>query len=223
MSLILQSLPHQVDTIASVAGRVAGVVLAAGAGERIGHPKALLRTNRDDESFLQRGCRILQDAEVGLVVAVLAPGTNPGSWLGREGVRSVVNLYPERGQLSSLKAALQVLRGEPCGAVVVLPVDVPLVLAATVRSLIEAWRRLQVPVLRPTRGTEHGHPVVLSSTIFAELLAVDTPDGARPVVRAHASPEGDLSVEDDGAFVDIDTAEDYVRAFGRLPERAVVR
>ena len=35
--------------------------------------------------------------------------------------------------------------------------------------------------------------------------------GAKAVVRAHASREGDVELDDDGAFRDVDTMEEYQR------------
>ena len=35
--------------------------------------------------------------------------------------------------------------------------------------------------------------------------------GAKQIVRAHASPAGDVAVDDEGAFTDVDTPEDYER------------
>ena len=37
------------------------------------------------------------------------------------------------------------------------------------------------------------------------------PTGAKPIVRAHASAAGDIAIDDEGAFTDIDTEEDYRR------------
>jgi CTP:molybdopterin cytidylyltransferase MocA len=49
-------------------------------------------------------------------------------------------------------------------------------------------------------------------------------EGAKAVVRRHASARGDIGIDrDEGAFMDIDTVEDYVQAFGRLPERVRIR
>ncbi|OFW13143.1 MAG: hypothetical protein A3F69_00840 [Acidobacteria bacterium RIFCSPLOWO2_12_FULL_66_10] len=50
--------------------------------------------------------------------------------------------------------------------------------------------------------------------LFPELRAADPSEGAKPVVRAHASPEGDLDIADEGAFTDIDTVADYERIAG---------
>jgi len=35
--------------------------------------------------------------------------------------------------------------------------------------------------------------------------------GIKPIVRAFASPAGDVLVHDEGAFVDIDTPDEYER------------
>jgi len=47
--------------------------------------------------------------------------------------------------------------------------------------------------------------------LFDELRRADPAVGAKPVIRAHVSPAGDVSVEDDGAFLDVDTPADYQR------------
>ena len=51
------------------------------------------------------------------------------------------------------------------------------------------------------------------------LRAADRSAGAKPVVRAHASARGDVEVADEGAFVDVDTPEDYERFFTRSDAR----
>lgn len=201
---------------------IAGVVLAAGSGSRIGMPKGLLRTADPAESFLDRACRVLREAGADEIVAVVAREYEAERPLPA-GVRGVVNPDPTRGQLSSLHGALGTLDHERCEAMVVLPVDVPLVSAATVRLLIDVWRDRRAPVVRPIRGAQHGHPVVFDRRLFDELSRADPARGAREVVRAHVSAAGEVEVADEGAFTDVDTAEEYLKVFGRLPERAAVR
>ena len=201
---------------------IAGVVLAAGSGTRIGIPKALLRTANDRESFLERACVVLRDGGADEIVVVIGAEYEAARPLPPH-VRGVINPDPSRGQLSSLHCALRVVGVDRCEAMIVLPVDVPLVRAATVMLLLEAWRRTRAAVTRPVRGTEHGHPVVFDRAVFAELEHADPARGAKEVVRAHASAAGEVTVADAGAFTDVDTAEDYVKLFGRLPQRAAVR
>ena len=98
--------------------------------------------------------------------------------------------------------------------VLVTLVDVPLVSAATVRAVIDRYRRSRAAVVRPTSGARHGHPLLIDRSLFPELRAADPSTGAKLVVRAHASPEGDLDIDDEGAFTDIDTGADYERITG---------
>ena len=93
-------------------------------------------------------------------------------------------------------------------------VDVPLVSAATVRAVVESYRVTHAPVVRPTSGARHGHPLLLDRSVFAALRAAAPETGAKPIVRAHASPAGDIPIDDEGAFTDIDTPGEYQRLAG---------
>ena len=78
------------------------------------------------------------------------------------------------------------------------------------------WRP-RAPIVRPVRGEEHGHPVLIDRSLFGALRAADPSTGAKPIVREHVSPAGDVVVDDDGAFIDIDTPEEYARVLGHSP------
>jgi CTP:molybdopterin cytidylyltransferase MocA len=134
----------------------------------------------------------------------------------------IVNPSPDEGQLSSLQLGLRAAAvfDPNSEAALVLPVDVPLVSAATVRALAERWRESRAPVVRPvSRDGRHGHPVIFSAALFGILLCADPSVGAKAIVHAHVSAVGDVLTDDEGAFLDIDTVEDYTRAFGRPPDR----
>ena len=87
--------------------------------------------------------------------------------------------------------------------------------ASTVRAVLDGYRRTGAPLVRPEREGRHGHPVVFDRSLFDDLRRADPQRGAKPVVRAHAAEGLELPVGDDGAFEDVDTPEDYERAFGR--------
>ena len=90
-------------------------------------------------------------------------------------------------------------------------VDVPLVSADTVRAVLDRYHATHAAIVRPVRGAEHGHPVLVDRSLFGELRAADPASGAKPVIRAHVSAPGEVTVEDEGAFLDIDTPEAYRR------------
>ena len=198
---------------------IAGIVLAAGASSRMGRPKALLPAG-EGLTFLQRLASTFATAGLDTVVAVVgndAAAIEDHAARAALQARLVRNPRPERGQLSSLIAALDALEGLSLEAVAVLPVDLPLVSAATVAQVLTAWRSSSAPVARPVRADgRHGHPVVFAARLFPELRAADLATGARQILRSHADEILDVPVSDEGAFEDIDTVADYERLIGPL-------
>ena len=177
----------------------------------MGRAKATLPLD-DGDSFLTRIVRTFLDAGVDDVVVVVGHEANAiVSAFASSGLpaRFVVNREYDRGQWSSLVAGLGVVDRPGVAAALVTLVDVPLVTASTVRAVLECYRHTRAPVVRPTSGTRHGHPLLIDRSLFAELRAADPVAGAKPIIRAHASTAGDFAIADEGAFRDIDTEEDY--------------
>ena len=200
---------------------IPGVVLAGGASSRMhGRPKALLPAGAGGGTFIERIVATLRAAGVDDVVIVTgrhhAPVVDLAAGL-KPPVRVVRNPDPRRGQLSSLLAALAVVDRPGVRAMLVTLVDLPLVSTATVRAVLDAHRRTGAPLVRPGRRGKHGHPVVFDRALFRDLRRADPARGAKSVVRAHAPRGVVVDVDDDGAFDDVDTPDDYRRRFGTSP------
>ena len=197
---------------------IPGVVLAGGASSRMGgRPKALLPTGHGDETFLARIVSALREGGVDDVVVVAGyheEAISRAANLLAASVRVLRNPAPERGQLSSLLVALKAVDHPGVGAMLVTLVDLPLVSPATVHAVLEGYRRTGAPIVRPARNGRHGHPILFARSLFDELRRADPALGAKPVVRAHAADGLEIEIEDDGAFADVDTPEDYERVFG---------
>ena len=147
---------------------------------------------------------------MGVETKYSVPGSFMNSFAGSGlPARFVANPNYDRGQLSSLVAGLTFVDRPGVTAALVTLVDVPLVSAGTVRAVIDRYRRTHAPIVRPTSGVRHGHPLLIDRSLFDQLRAADPGAGAKPIVRAHASAEGDIEITDEGAFIDIDTEEEY--------------
>jgi molybdenum cofactor cytidylyltransferase len=190
------------------------VILAAGASRRMGRPKALLPVGEGGDLFVTHLAGTLVRAgadDVVVVVGAHAREIEAAVASATILVRVVENPHWERGQLSSLVVALDVVDRPGVQAVLVIPVDMPLVSDATVRAVLDAYRRRGRLVVRPALGDRHGHPVIFDRALFDELRAADPSAGARAVISAHRDRVLDVPVGDLGAFTDIDTPEDYQR------------
>jgi molybdenum cofactor cytidylyltransferase len=194
-----------------MASVIPAIVLAAGRSSRMGRAKATLPAG-DGHTFLTRIVQTLLDAGVDDVIVVvghdadLIAGSFSDSGLP---ARFVVNHDYDRGQLSSLVAGLNAIDRPGVAAALLTLVDVPLVSASTVRAVIDSYRRTHAPIVRPTSGDRHGHPLLIDRSLFDALRGADPSAGAKSIVRTHASNAGDIAIEDEGAFLDVDTEEEY--------------
>ena len=184
--------------------KISAVILAAGAGNRLGGvAKALL--HHEGGTFLGR---ILATAgQVGLheAIVVVGPphGRLVGSYARKLDARIVENPAPERGMASSVALGFAAL-GD-VDAAWLWPVDHPHVATSTLRALIA-----QIgphAAARPVFELRGGHPPLIARSLFPALAAcTDLEDGARTVLAA--ADTIDVAVDDRGCVRDIDTAAD---------------
>ncbi len=185
-----------------VAG-VAGVLLAAGEGSRLGQPKALVEIG--GEPLAQRGVALLRAGGAAPIVVVIGAVA-----VDLPGVLAVHNPGWRTGMGSSLAAGLATVP-DGCSAAVIALVDQPLVGPEAVRRLIAAHAAGASIVVAAYHGAPR-NPVLLAREHWAGVVALAVGDaGARPFLRAH--PELVMSVEcgDTGSPDDLDTRSDLDR------------
>lgn len=90
----------------------------------------------------------------------------------------------------------------------VLPGDMPLIRASSIRAVADALREHAV-AFSQYRG-RRGHPVGFGAELYSELIALTGDEGARRIVARY--PAQPVSVDDPGVLVDIDTPTDLAHA-----------
>ena len=168
---------------------ITGVVLAAGAGTRMGRPKALLSTP-DGASWVTVASELLLDAGCDRVVVVLGASASSVIMPTDASITSVVNADWASGMASSLRVGLEAagLDAAPDDAALVTVVDMPELPVAVARRVIATGAPLASAVFdgRP------GHPVLIAAEHWAPIAASVSGDhGARSYLDAH----GVLDVE----------------------------
>jgi molybdenum cofactor cytidylyltransferase len=183
------------------------IILSAGASTRMGgSPKALLKTS-DGRSFIVAIAETARAAGCHGVIAVLGPphGEQIAQQLPSH-VAAVFNHRPERGMLSSIQTGLAALPPSTT-AVLVWPVDMPLVAEETVRQILTAApKEIVVPEALEGGTPRGGHPVYIPLAYLRELLLLDPRVGLRALMQAH--PPKKLRVTDPAVLQDIDTPAD---------------
>ncbi len=188
---------------------VAGVLLAAGGGSRLGRPKALLVVA--GQSLASRGVALLRAGGADPVVVVTGatgPDTEPGD--GERVVVSVHNPDWRTGMGSSLAVGLGAVPGD-CAAAVLALADQPLVGPEAVRRLLAAYAAGASVAVACYDGRPR-NPVLISREHWPEVVALAVGDvGARPFLRAHRDLVTEVECGDTGRPDDVDSPEDLAR------------
>jgi len=196
-------------------GMIASVILAAGDSQRMGTPKALLRTGAT--TFVQQIVAAHREAHVSpIVVVVGAAADEIARELSGTSAKVVRNDHHHLGQLSSIHAGLRAISSAPVDGVLIHPVDHPGVRVETLTLLMKTFEQRHPDIVLPVFRGARGHPVVFASGLFAELLATPLDLGARALVRAHAGSTVEVVTVDEGVVLDIDTPAEYERFQTRL-------
>ncbi len=199
---------------------IPAVILAAGQSSRMGRSKALLPCGPDGPSFVARLIATLREAGIDDVLVVARPDDDAlRDEVEAHGGRFVENPRHQEGQLSSLLAGLNVADRPGVRAVLVTPVDAPMIAAGTVATLTSQFGRTSASIVRPASGGRHGHPVIFARAMFDAIRHADPAVGAKAVLRAHPEAVLNVEVDDPGVVADIDTPADYERVIGgEFPE-----
>jgi CTP:molybdopterin cytidylyltransferase MocA len=189
--------------------RVAAIVLAAGEGRRMGGPKALARL--DARSFLEAATSAFARDDVAGTIAVIGAEAER---VAREaklapGVALVVNpRYPE-GMLTSVCAGLDAAEALGADAVLLHPVDNPVVEPATVTAVLAALDG-GATIAIPSHAGRRGHPAGFARPAWAALRAAPLAQGARSVLAARPEWVVHVAAGPD-CLVDVDTPADVER------------
>ncbi|MGC1482542.1 MAG: nucleotidyltransferase family protein [Candidatus Acidiferrum sp.] len=182
--------------------RIVPIILAAGSSKHLGSPKALAQFEEKTALLIAiENCLGLERPIV--VLGCDAERVRPAV---PRAARVVVNRKWRDGQLSSLLCAMKHVPRS--AAVLVYPVDHPLVKKRTANKLVQEFRERKSPeeIVMPRHKGRYGHPIIFSAAMRDELFRAAT---AREVVYQDPTRIRTFEARSSAIYEDFDTPETY--------------
>jgi molybdenum cofactor cytidylyltransferase len=172
----------------------------------MGFPKALLKIG--DESFARCIARKARQAGITAILLITGPDHDAiAAELGPD-IVCVRNEDFLRGQISSLQKGIRSLAAE-ADAVMVWPVDQPLITADTVQRLVQSFQREEHALTVPVYRGRKGHPVIYRKQVMQSALSLDSWQTGKELQSMYSNDRMLVDVEDPAILIDIDTPEEY--------------
>ena len=191
--------------------RITGIVLAAGPSRRFVADRPKLLAPFGNEPLIRRTTRAVLASRLDQVCVVVGHHSPTfAAVLAGMAIELVENLDYQKGQSTSVRAALRVLAPD-CRAAIFIPGDQPFVSAELVNRLADTFEKTPAPIIVPSHAGQRGAPVLIARALFAELDDLQGDAGARQIFAKHESRILELPLDDPLPLRDIDTFKEYER------------
>ncbi|HZZ29995.1 MAG TPA: nucleotidyltransferase family protein [Pirellulales bacterium] len=188
---------------------IAAIILAAGRSQRMGTQKLLLPWAK--QTVIGHIADQIIAAGINKIVAVVGADRDAvtDALAGRDLIL-VENPNPDGDMLSSIRCGLQALSPE-CSAALIALGDQPGIQADFVSQLLRFYGDSNGAIVAPIAAGKRGHPVILPSRYFAEVLEHFDGVGLQGLLQVHSHDVRLLAVSNASELADMDYPQDYER------------
>jgi molybdenum cofactor cytidylyltransferase len=202
-------------------GSIHAVLLAAGAGRRMGGDKLLMKIGGRTVfeialanhlgSTLSGVCAVVPGWIDGFAEVV---ERNAGDRI------TFVTMSAPCEMSASIKAGWRrVVDTTDAGSVMISLADQPLIGSGTLNILIDACRSSAKPVCIPTHRGRRGHPVIIARRLDKDIMELTGDRGARVIIESRPELVLEVEIAGDEVLLDLDRIEDLEVVKARLTAR----
>ncbi|RPI01603.1 MAG: nucleotidyltransferase family protein [Calditrichaeota bacterium] len=187
---------------------IEAVILAAGQSRRMGELKPLIRIR--EKTILRLITDVIVQSGVEAVHVIV--GFQADTIMRESGVSAQfhINADYELGQFSSLQIGIRSLSGL-CKAALVCLADQPHIQSEWIKNLISQFRSKSAPLYRLRFDGRCGHPLLINSSIFPEILALDQHATMKTIMARYEQEAVYIDTPSEGILLDADTPEQLQR------------
>lgn len=189
---------------------ISGIVLAAGASERMGQQKLYL--DFKGKPVLRRVLEAALASDLDEVVCAVRDVSEVQQRISlkHDKLRWVCNAKAPQGQSTSIIAGLKTVSPQSEAALFLVG-DQPLVKPELINGLIDLFRKTPALIAAPTFRGQTRNPVLFHKDLFPELLELTGDKGGRGLIQKYKDKAAFLKWEEEAPFIDVDHWEDYER------------
>ena len=192
---------------------ITAIILAAGKSTRMGSPKMLLPWG--NMTVIEHVIAIFSKAgisDIGVVTGDRHAQVKEivARYEKQFPVRSIYNEnYATEDMLSSIQCGLRDLNDAKIIAALIGLGDQPQVQERTVRALLEVFLQSKSPLVVPSFQMRRGHPWIIASSLWKEVLAMKPSQTPRDFLNRHTHEIKYVTVDNPSILADLDTPEEY--------------
>ena len=183
---------------------ISAVILAAGKSVRMGQQKMLMPWG--NTTVLGKVIQTLQP--IGVEDIIVVTNSKLAPQVASYELRVTLNNGGE--MLESIQLGLQAQK-PPVEAALICLGDQPQVEEKSVRKVCEGFRQNKARIVVPSYQMRRGHPWLVASDLWGEILQLRAPQSMRDFLNAHKDEILYVNCDSPGILQDLDTPADYLK------------
>jgi len=190
---------------------IAGIILGAGEGKRIG--KSKLNLPLGNKKVVEWVLQAAGQSFLNKIILVIRPNDKDMLEIGKKWeAEIVINPDFHKGMSTSIQEALKKIDLQDVEGFFLILGDQPLITSKIINKLIKSFSPGKGEIVVPYFEDKRGNPVLFDICWKNELMAVTGDVGGRVLIKAHPEKVKRVNISDETILFDIDQEKDYLKA-----------